>query len=153
MEWLELKVPPVGVGLAVVTSAWGSAKLDALSWSIPSWFQAATFMVMAAGMGVAVAGVISFGRARTTVNPHKPGNASTLVTSGIYRWTRNPMYLGMLLVLSGWALQWGGVLPILVTTLFVPYMNRFQIIPEERSMRELFGEEFDRYAVRVRRWI
>lgn len=150
MRILELKIPPVVVGTAVATLAWGGHQMELIEWS-GSRFGA----VLWAGAGgfVALAGVWSFARARTTVNPHRPGNTSSLVISGIYRVTRNPMYLGMLMVLIGWAVYLGGALPLVVTSVFVPFMNRFQIEPEERMMKELFGEAFDQYAANVRRWI
>ena len=97
--------------------------------------------------------VLSFRRAHTTVNPMQPSSASSLVTSGIYRYTRNPMYLGMLFVLVGWALYLANVLVFLFLPAFILYMNRFQIEPEERAMTALFGQEFLEYASRVRRWI
>jgi protein-S-isoprenylcysteine O-methyltransferase Ste14 len=75
------------------------------------------------------------------------------VTSGIYGFTRNPMYLGMLFVLIGWALYLGNALALLLLPVFIFYMNRFQIEPEERVLTTLFGPEFLEYASRVRRWI
>lgn len=106
-----------------------------------------------AGIAVAIAGVVSFRRARTTVNPLKPDAASALVVSGVYRWTRNPMYLGVLLCLLGWVVWLGSVPALFVLPLFVAYMNRFQIIPEETALRARFGAEFEAYRARVRRWI
>ena len=105
------------------------------------------------GVAVAVAGVVSFRRARTTVNPLNPAAASALVVSGIYRWTRNPMYLGVLVCLLGGVVYTGSVPALLVLPPFVAYMNRFQIAPEEMALRGRFGAEFDSYRARVRRWI
>lgn len=153
MEWLELKIPPVVVGLLVAFMAWWSGTAGLLAWSVATWHQTTSAVLVVIGALIAIAGVVSFYQARTTVNPHKPGNTSSLVTSGIYRWTRNPMYLGMFLVLLAWAIGQGGLLPMLATLLFIPYMTRFQIVPEERVMLMMFGEEFERYSVRVRRWV
>ena len=105
------------------------------------------------GVAVALAGVVSFRRARTTVNPLNPAAASALVVSGIYRWTRNPMYLGVLVCLLGGVVYTGSVPALLVLPPFVAYMNRFQIAPEEMALRGRFGAEFDSYRARVRRWI
>ncbi len=105
------------------------------------------------GILVAVAGVAAFYKARTTVNPHTPGKASLLVTRGIYAYSRNPMYTGLFALLLGWAVLQGGLLPLLLAFVFIPFMTRFQIVPEERVLRTLFGEDFERYQARVRRWI
>ena len=98
-------------------------------------------------------GVIEFRRAKTTVDPTKPDTASSLVRTGIYRRTRNPMYLGFLLILVGWATAMANVLSFLVLPGFVIYMNRFQIKPEERALALIFGEDFKAYCVGARRWI
>jgi len=153
MEWLELKVPPVVVGTVVAVGAWGAGRVGMASWEVLPAVLIVAGVLVAMGILVALAGVASFYRARTTVNPHKPGNASSLVTSGVYRFTRNPMYVGMLLVLIGWAVYQGGLLPLLVTLLFIPYMTRFQIVPEERVMLTMFDTEYERYRQRVRRWV
>lgn len=105
------------------------------------------------GVIVALLGVASFRRAGTTVNPLQPAAASHLVVSGIYRWTRNPMYLGMLLVLLGWGLFLANVLAFLSALAFIPLMNRLQIGPEERILTATFGPVFISYQSAVRRWI
>lgn len=97
--------------------------------------------------------MLSFRKARTTVNPLKPETASALVSSGVYRYTRNPMYLGFAIVLIAWSifLAWP---PALLGVLgFVMYMNIFQIGPEERALASLFGREFTQYCSQVRRWL
>ena len=109
--------------------------------------------VVVTGVAVAIAGVASFRRARTTVNPLKPESTSSLVVSGVYRVSRNPMYLGMLLALLAWAVLLSNVLAFMVVPAFVLYMNRFQISPEEIVLAKLFGEEYATYRSRVRRWI
>lgn len=112
---------------------------------------AAAFVLL--GVGCSVLGVISFRRARTTVNPMKPGAATALVVSGIYRFTRNPMYLGFLFVLLGELAWLGSLVALLVAPGFVIYLDRFQITPEERALRERFGAEFTAYTTRVPRWL
>ena len=98
-------------------------------------------------------GFASFRRAKTTVNPMKPDSASSLVVSGIYDLTRNPMYLGFLVILVGWAFFLSNALGFIFLPLFVLYMNRFQIEPEERALASVFGEAFASYRSRVRRWL
>ena len=150
---LELKIPPVAVALITAAcmrlAAWAVSGFDVL---FPG--QVVVFgMVALSGGFVALLGVVAFGRAGTTVNPMKPGSSSSLVVTGIYSITRNPMYLGLLLVLLSWAIYLANVLTVLFLPGFVWYMNRYQIEPEERALASLFGPEFTAYAARVRRWI
>lgn len=109
--------------------------------------------LIGAGLLFVLAGGISFRRARTTVNPLKPEAASALVTSGIYRYTRNPMYVGFALWLLAWGLYLASPLVLLGVLGFVLYMNRLQIAPEERALGRLFGADFAAYRQRVRRWL
>ena len=106
-----------------------------------------------AGIAVALLGVVAFRRARTTVNPTMPHAASSLVSTGVYRFSRNPMYLGFLLALIGYAVFLANGPAVLLVPAFVMYMNRFQIGPEERALSGIFGEKFTSYAQRVRRWL
>jgi len=115
--------------------------------------QAFAIGLAAVGAGVAMAGVVSFRLAKTTVNPLKPAAASSLVVSGIYHVTRNPMYLGALLVLIGWAVFLANALAFAFSVTFVLYLNRFQIAPEENALTTRFGSEFSAYCAKVRRWI
>ena len=97
--------------------------------------------------------MVQFRRAGTTVNPLSPGNARRVVTTGVFAWTRNPMYLGMAAALVGLS-TWLGTWPaLLVAAAFCAYLTRFQIVPEERALHDLFGEPYARYCRRVRRWI
>jgi protein-S-isoprenylcysteine O-methyltransferase Ste14 len=153
MHALELKVPPVAVGLAAALAMWLASRAVPSVVLPPIAREIIAPALVAVGAFISLAGVASFLRAKTTVNPTKPGSASTLVTTGVYRFTRNPMYLGLLLVLLGWATFLSNGLAFIVVPLFVLYMNRFQIVPEERALSALFGAEFDAYAARVRRWL
>jgi protein-S-isoprenylcysteine O-methyltransferase Ste14 len=83
----------------------------------------------------------------------RPEAATRLVTGGVYGWTRNPMYLGWLPILAGWAAYLQHPLSLLVVPLFMLYLTRFQIVPEERALSAKFGEQFDAYRQRVRRWL
>jgi protein-S-isoprenylcysteine O-methyltransferase Ste14 len=98
-------------------------------------------------------GIVEFRRAKTTVNPTRPDSASSLVRTGIYRRTRNPMYVGFFLILTGWAAAFANVASFLVLPAFVAYMNRFQIKPEERALASIFGDDFRAYCAEARRWI
>jgi protein-S-isoprenylcysteine O-methyltransferase Ste14 len=96
--------------------------------------------------------IFQFYRKKTTIDPSEPSKASVLVTGGIYNYTRNPMYLSMLLFLLAWGLWLGNAFNILFAAGYVAYMNRFQIMPEERALKMRFGKAYDRYLVLVRRW-
>jgi protein-S-isoprenylcysteine O-methyltransferase Ste14 len=105
------------------------------------------------GTVIALAGVVAFRLNKTTVNPLDPGAASAIVTSGVYRFSRNPMYLGFLLALAAWAIYLSNALAALFVPAFVAYMNRFQIKPEERALLAKFGPGFSRYMAAVHRWV
>jgi protein-S-isoprenylcysteine O-methyltransferase Ste14 len=149
----ELRVPPVVVtllaALLMTLLAWPATGLH---WPTPLRFGAAV-LLFAVGIATAVAGVREFRRASTTVNPLRPEAVSAMVRSGIYRYTRNPMYLGMLLVLAGWAVWLASVAAWAVLPVFVLYLNRLQIEPEERALASRFGGDFDEYRRAVRRWL
>ena len=150
---LELKIPPPLVGLCVALLMWLASRTVApFEWPLVLRGIAGLSFVIV-GVGFALAGVRSFARAQTTVNPTKPAATSSLVVTGIYRFTRNPMYLGMLLVLLGWAVYLANAAAFLIVPLFVLYISRFQIVPEERVLSAKFGEAFAAYRARVRRWL
>jgi len=115
--------------------------------------QGLALLLVLAGLALDLSGFLAFRRERTTLNPLRPQRASALVTGGIYRFTRNPMYAGMALLLTGWAVVLSALWAFLGPAAFVLYINRFQIAPEERALRALFGEAWSAYAARVRRWL
>ena len=126
--------------------------LPSLRWPFPA-HQVLAVAAVVAGALISLAGVVQFRRARTTVNPMTPEASSSLVVAGLYRWTRNPMYLGFLVALIGVALWLASPAALLVLPFFVLYMNRFQIVPEERALAARFGASFEEYRRRVRRWL
>ena len=150
---LELKIPPVAVVLCTASLMWLVARfLPVGGLQLPARiFLAST--CAAVGVVTSGLGVAAFRRARTTVNPTTPEATCTLVHSGVYSLTRNPMYLGFLLVLCGWAILLRNVFAFAFLPMFILYMNRFQIQPEERALTKSFGAMFTRYAASVRRWI
>ena len=153
MKALELKVPPLVLGLALALAMWFAAKqLPSLAFTLP-WRDGLAVTISAVGILFLVAGLYEFQKARTTFNPMTPDAASSVVMSGVYRVTRNPMYLGFLFLLTGWAVFLSHPLPFLFLPVFVVYMNRFQISPEERVLSAKFGEDYDQYTQRIRRWL
>ncbi|TXD98021.1 isoprenylcysteine carboxylmethyltransferase family protein [Psychrobacter frigidicola] len=153
MNALELKVPTVLQVLATGAAMYGVSKtLPALQFSISDskWLGGGLAII---GLGIGVMGVTEFKKAQTTVNPHTPERSEHLVTSGIYQYSRNPMYVGLVFILLGWALYLSHLIAFALIIIFIKYMSRFQIQAEEKIMTEKFGDKYKAYLVRVRRWI
>ena len=150
---LELKIPPPVVALIVGIAMWGVSRIT------PSWQVAAgartwvALAIAAIAVAFSVSAVISFRRARTTINPTTPQAASSLVSSGVFAFTRNPMYVGLLFALTAWAAFLVSGLALLGLPVFAAYIHRFQITPEERALSALFGPRYSDYKARVRRWL
>lgn len=109
------------------------------------------FIVIAFLYGISA--VRSFFRSHTTADPTRPERTTSLVTSGVYRYTRNPMYVAMATLLTGYSLALGNILTLMFPIFFVMIITRFQIIPEERVMVEKFNQEYQTYKNKVRRWL
>lgn len=153
MNALELKIPPVVQVVIIAGLMWALAGLlPGLSFAIPGSPLVALGIVMT-GVVVALLGVLEFRTAGTTVDPRAPEQSASLVVRGVYRVSRNPMYVGFLLMLTGWAVFLGNIASLLLLPVFILYMNRFQIVPEEQYMREKFGEAYAQYQATVRRWL
>jgi protein-S-isoprenylcysteine O-methyltransferase Ste14 len=153
MNALELKIPPL-VQVLIIAGLMGLIAAVSRDFLVPlaiRWWGA--LLLLGPGIILVLAGVWCFRRRGTTVNPLQPDTASSLVTSGVYRLSRNPMYAGFLLCLCGWGVYLGNPFALLGPVVFVLYMNRFQIIPEERVLARLFGAEYDAYRRLVRRWL
>ena len=150
---MELLVPPPLVGLAIAAGMWAAAHIPPVL-QLPNLVRVLVAAALVAiGIAVGIGGVMSFHRAKTTVNPLKPETSAALVTTGVYSFTRNPMYLGMVLVLIAWAVSLASIWSLLGPVLFILYITRFQIVPEERVLDRLFGAAFAEYKKRVRRWL
>ena len=149
---MKTKIPPPVILLTFGAAMWFVARSATLYFvSIPS-AMAISIGIAVLGIVSAAAGVLEFSRARTTVNPHRVNDASALVTGGIYRRTRNPMYAGLFLVLLAWALWLGALANVVLLVLFVVAITELQIKPEEQALAKRFGEEYEAYCQRVRRW-
>jgi protein-S-isoprenylcysteine O-methyltransferase Ste14 len=150
---LEARIPPPIVMLLMGTLAWiGARYLPSLSFQLPSnGIFSSVFAI--AGLFLNLYPKLAFDRAGTTINPLKPGSTTHLVTSGLYRYTRNPMYLGQWLILLGWTVYLHNFIGLLVLPAFVVYISYFQIRPEERQLSVLFPSEFAAFCGRSRRWL
>lgn len=154
MKSLELKVPPVAQVIVTAAAMAGvSTKVaPALKFSL-NGSAALAVGLGAIGLGSAILGVTQFKKAQTTPNPQALEEVSSLVTSGVYQYSRNPMYVGLVLVLFSWALYLSHFLAFVLLPLFILYMTRFQIQPEERMLAQKFGKAYQTYKAKVRRWV
>ncbi len=153
MNALELKVPPPVVALVSALLMW------LINRWLPQWSWRSTALtalggsVALAGIALIAAAMLTFRRSKTTVNPLTPAESALVVSHGVFARTRNPMYVGLAMILAGWACFLANTIAWLVLPLFVAYITRFQIIPEERILLGKFGAPFAQYLARVRRWI
>lgn len=153
MKSLEMKIPPALFMAAIALLIWLTPAIaPQLSFSHP-WSSAIMWLFAIPGVLFTFSGIAAFRRERTTVDPTRPERASSLVVTGVYRYSRNPMYLGFLLVLTGWAIHIGNLLAFAALPFFVAYLTRFQIIPEERALLSRFGDDYRSYLGSVRRWL
>jgi protein-S-isoprenylcysteine O-methyltransferase Ste14 len=150
---MKLIIPPPVQGLITGIAMWGVAQgFPGFDLSFP--FQKLLAGVfIAAGVGIEITAVAAFFKARTTITPLKPSKTSALVVKGLYRISRNPMYLGLTLLLTGWMVWLGNPLNLVLLGGFIGFITVFQIKPEEAALREKFGAAYDEYCAVVRRWI
>lgn len=151
MSTLELRVHPPVVMLIAAAAMKLIAMVVPLQVPIPGRMPIAVLLVLG-GVLFPLFGALGFRRHKTTVNPHTPTQTTALVTTGVHGFSRNPMYLGLLLLLAGWALLLANAVAVLLLPAFILYINRYQIRPEERILAERFGEDYAAYRKAVRRW-
>jgi len=138
----------LGAALMWVLNRW----LPLVRWIAPPWSRWSSVLYVL-GVTVIAAAMLRFRRSHTTINPMDPGAATHLVTDGIFRVSRNPMYVGLTLLLAGWGISLGSASVWVILPLFVLYITRAQIIPEERALEARFANEYRAYRQRVPRWI
>ncbi len=153
MSSLELRIPPDVVWVAVAGLMWLASRVTAGFGAAESLRGPLALVLMAVGTALIVAARVALNRAGTTWHPTESGRTTALVTSGVYRFSRNPTYLGMEIVLLGWAVVLASPAAGLVSALFVAYIARFQIQPEELVLSVSLGQDYRDYSKRVRRWI
>jgi len=150
---LELKIPPAIITLIIATGMWWIDQYLVFSWASFEPMSWVYLLFLGIGGLFGVLGLVEFYKSSTSIDPHDPHKASHLVSNGIYSISRNPMYVGLLLILVGYGFYLGNVLVFAMLPLFMGYMNRYQIIPEENVMKEKFSEEYQKYKSEVRRWL
>ena len=153
MGFLELKIPPplifllAAASMMLAASAWPTLALQ-----VPGKSALCTLLT-GSGLLCDLAGLLAFWKFRTSINPLRPERAQVIVNYGIYRFSRNPMYLGQLLLLAACALRQEHLLALALLPAYIAYLTRFQIIPEERILSAKFGASYAAYQQRVRRWV
>ncbi len=153
MNKLETRIPPPLIVIVIGLLMW---QLSPAAMRIEEGAlirQSIAGIVAFIGLICDFLGAVSFRKVKTTVNPMSPEKSSALVCTGIYKYSRNPMYLGMALLLLAWAIYLASAWSLLGIVAYVLYITRFQIIPEERAMEKLFGQEYRDYKAKVRRWL
>ncbi|MDO8652231.1 MAG: isoprenylcysteine carboxylmethyltransferase family protein [Undibacterium sp.] len=146
-------IPPPVVVAIVASLMWLTNRTLGIGQFDFVWLRPLSVALLIVSLLLMAYAVASFVAVKTTVNPLRPARASSLVTTGIFKFSRNPIYLGDLLMLAAFSLWLGNVVNLAFLMLFVAYINRFQIVPEERALTQLFGENYIAYCARVRRWL
>jgi protein-S-isoprenylcysteine O-methyltransferase Ste14 len=150
---METRVPPDLVMLFAACLAWLLSRLaPSLALDVPL-HRALAVVIALLGLAFSLGSRSAFKRAETTLDPLHPDHASRLVTSGLYRFTRNPMYVGQCLAIAGWCLWLDHALAWAALVAHVAFLTMFQIKPEERVLMAKFGEDYRVYCARVRRWL
>ena len=152
MHQLELRLPPLPLTFIFAVLMWGINYLLPLGFNFTGQALLASFFLFLSLLFILPA-AFSFFKAKTTVDPRTPNKSNTLVISGLYKISRNPMYVGMLLCLISLSIAQGNIISLLLSFVFALYLTRFQIKPEERFLTEKFGEQYLQYCETVRRWL
>lgn len=147
---LDNKIPPPVVALVCGALIYLLRDFVRVQFAFQDYVAAA---ILLGSLALDILALREFRRAQTTFNPLKPDTASALVRNGVYSFTRNPMYVGLLGILTAWTVFLGAVAGVVILVVFVAWMNRFQIASEEKAMATLFRDEFSDYCKRVRRWL
>jgi protein-S-isoprenylcysteine O-methyltransferase Ste14 len=153
MSSLELRIPPDVIWVAVAGLMWLASRVNAGFGAAESVRRPLALILIVIGTGLIVAARVALDRVGTTWRPSEPGRTTALVDTGVYRLSRNPIYLGMQIVLLSWAVVLASPAAVLVSVLFGAYIDRFQIRPEEMTLAAALGEDYRDYLVRVRRWV
>jgi protein-S-isoprenylcysteine O-methyltransferase Ste14 len=153
MQKLENRIPPPIVlilSLMIMRLLAEIESANSFDFELKLWLASLLVLI---GLALMLAGVARFRKAQTTIDPLDPEKAKHLVVAGVFRLSRNPMYLGMALIAIAWATYLANPWSFIGVLGFVLFINRFQITPEERAMDNLFGDQYAKYKATVRRWL
>ena len=146
-----IKIPPPLIVLTLIISIYFSSKrIDLIN--IPFQLEI-SFFILSLGILIFINPVLKFIKSKTTINPIQFDETNKLVTSGIFKYSRNPMYLGMLMIIISTSIFYLNIYSILTPFLFIFWINKFQIKREEAFLAEKFGKEYLSYKNKTRRWI
>lgn len=150
---LKLKIPPP---IYMLLTALCMKLLDKYtplySWDVSVWRNMGVMFIVLA-LFLDIYSLLQFLRGSTTINPLHPEKTEKLITTGMYRYSRNPMYVGLLYLLMGWSLILGSLSPIFMLPVFILLITKQQILPEEKVLEEIFGQQYRDYKQTVRRWL
>ncbi len=153
MSALDHKIPPPVIALACAGLAWALARYTpGFTYQVPARIPIVAILLLS-GIALDLSGLMAFRKARTTLNPLSPDRSTSIVQNGPYAFTRNPMYLGMALVLLGFCTYLENPLSAIAVVAFVAYITCFQIVPEERLLLAKFGDDYAQYRNSARRWL
>jgi protein-S-isoprenylcysteine O-methyltransferase Ste14 len=153
MALLDHKTPPPIIGGMIAAAMWASATVGP-HLIVTEWFKYTLIIsLVLIGLAFELAGVLAFRAHRTTVNPMRPERTRSVVTSGVYQISRNPMYVGMSCMLLGLAVYLASLVSAFGPVAFVCYITQFQIKPEEHVLASIFGDDYLQYLEKVRRWV
>ena len=148
---MKTKIPPPILALVMIVLIYlSSFFIESTTFNYQG---SLSVLVLILGLACAIPSFRLFARYKTTISPLKPSDATALVTEGMYRYSRNPMYLGLLLLTIASTIWFGTWFGIIINILFIFLINFLQIIPEEEALLEIFNEEYEEYKKNVRRWI
>ena len=150
---LDTRIPPPLVMLALACAMWGMARLWPDMTFAAAWSTPAAIVLAVLALALELAADWHFLRVKTTTDPRYPERSERLITVGVHRFSRNPMYVGLIMLLLAWAVYLAHPGAAVLVVLFPPYITRFQIVPEERALAARFGREYEDYRARVRRWL
>lgn len=150
---MKLKIPPAFQVLFFGFLMWLIKKLSAQTQFIFEYQKEISVLLFFLGVVIGLLALYTFQKAKTSVDPLNPEKASSLVVIGIYKYSRNPMYLALLFVLLAFFVRLGNFYNLSIIVLYIIYITEFQIKPEETVLTNLFGEEYLNYKLNVRRWI
>ncbi|MCF6301742.1 MAG: isoprenylcysteine carboxylmethyltransferase family protein [Devosiaceae bacterium] len=153
MKFLETKIVPPLVMAVFAALMWGVAQVTS-PFSLPGELSSIIAKIfLFGGLAILFVAALYFFKAKTTLNPMNPKNSSALITTGLYAFSRNPIYVADILFLLSWGFFLSNIFSLLLVLGFAPYLSRFQIKPEEEALEQLFGNDYIAYKSKVRRWI
>ncbi|GAA0410961.1 isoprenylcysteine carboxylmethyltransferase family protein [Cocleimonas flava] len=150
---LQLKIPPPVYAISIAILMWLLSKYMPVAEIIQTPWNKIGLVIIVIAVSFDVWSLLLFLKKKTTPNPMKPENTSGIVTKGLYQYSRNPMYLGMLIILFGFGIWLGSLSPFIMLPAFYWVITEMQIKPEERMLEQKFTNEYLDYKNRVRRWL